>query len=82
MRVRCAKPDPEIFRHVARELGVDVTRTVHIGNSVISDVDGALAAGAAAVLVEEGDRKRPPGLHRDVIWHENRYDVAGWLGGA
>ena len=80
--MRCAKPDPEIFRHAAREFGVDVTRTVHIGNSVIADVDGAFAAGAAAVLVEEDDRKRPPGLHRDVIWHENLYAVAGWLGGA
>ena len=40
------------------------------------------AAGAAAVLVEEGDRKRPPDLHRDVICYENLYAVAGWLGGA
>ena len=80
--MRCAKPDPEIFRHAARQLGVDVTRTVHIGNSVISDVEGALAAGAAAVLVEEGDRKLPPGLHCDVICYENLYAVAGWLGGA
>ena len=77
--VGCAKPDPEIFRHAARELGVNVTRTVHIGNSVISDVDGALAAGAAAVLVEEGSRPRPDGLDEAVVWCEDLAEVVRWL---
>ncbi len=79
--VGCAKPDPEIFRHAARELGVDVTRTVHIGNSVVSDVEGALAAGAAAVLVEEGSRPRPDGLDEAVVWCEDLAEVVRWLEG-
>ena len=79
--VGCAKPDPEIFRHAARQLGVDVTRTVHIGNSVISDVEGALAAGAAAVLVEEGSRPRPDGLDEAVVWCEDLAAVVRWLEG-
>ena len=52
---------------------------VHIGNSVISDVDGALAAGMTAVLVEEDDRERPKGLNGDVVWCEDLYAVAQWL---
>ena len=79
--VGCAKPDPEIFRYAARQLGVDVTRTVHIGNSVISDVDGALAAGAAAVLVEEGSRPRPDGLDEAVVWCKDLAAVVRWLEG-
>ena len=79
--VGCAKPDPEIFRYAARQLGVDVTRTVHIGNSVISDVDGALAAGAAAVLVEEGSRPRRDGLDEAVVWCEDLAAVVRWLEG-
>ena len=79
--VGCAKPDPQIFRHAARQLGVNVTRTVHIGNSVISDVDGALAAGAAAVLVEEGSRPQPGGLAEAVVWCEDLAAVARWLAG-
>ena len=79
--MRCAKPDPEIFRHAARQLGADVTRTVHIGNSVISDVDGALAAGTAAVLVEEGSRPRSDGLDHAVVWCEDLAAVARWLEG-
>ena len=81
MRARCAKPDPEIFRHAARALGIAVTRTVHIGNSVISDVDGALAAGAAAVLVEEGPRPQPGGLDEAVVWCEDLAAVVRWLEG-
>ncbi len=77
----CAKPDPEIFRHAARELGVDLARTVHIGNSVLSDVDGALAAGAATVLVEEGSRPRPAGLDEAVVWCEDLAAVARRLEG-
>ena len=78
--VGIAKPEPGIFEHACRELGVPVADCVHIGNSVVSDVEGALAAGMTAVLVEEDDRERPAGLNGDVVWCEDLYAVAGWLG--
>ena len=52
---------------------------MHIGNNIQSDVDGALAAGMSAVLVEEDDRPRPPGLNGDVAWCEDLQGVANWL---
>lgn len=38
------KPEPEIYRHVARELGIDADRMVFIDNKAVN-VDGATALG-------------------------------------
>ncbi|MBC8058675.1 MAG: HAD-IA family hydrolase [Rhizobiales bacterium] len=38
------KPDPEIYRHVARELGIDPTEMVFIDNKKVN-VDGAESIG-------------------------------------
>lgn len=73
------KPEPGIFEHAAQDLGVETADCVHIGNSIISDVDGALAAGMRAVLVEEDDRPRPAKLNGDVVWCEDLAEVAEWL---
>ncbi len=75
------KPEPGIFEHAAADLGVAPRDCVHIGNSIQSDIEGALGAGMAAVLVEEDDRPRPPSLNGGVAWCEDLYGVAGWLGG-
>jgi putative hydrolase of the HAD superfamily len=75
------KPEPAIFEHAAQDLGVEPADCVHIGNSIISDVDGALVAGMQAVLVEEDDRPRPASLNGDVIWCEDLDGVANWLRG-
>jgi len=73
------KPEPGIFEHAASDLGVVPTDCVHIGNNIQSDVEGALAAGMQAVLVEEDDRPRPPGLNGDAVWCEDLQGVADWL---
>ncbi len=45
-----AKPDPAIFRLALESLGVPASGTVlHVGDSLRSDVDGALAAGLQPV---------------------------------
>lgn len=79
--VGISKPEPGIFEHACREFGVEMSDCVHIGNSILSDVDGALAAGMTAVLVEEDDRERPAGLNGAVVWCEDLNAVARWLGG-
>ena len=73
------KPEPGIFEHAARELGVAPEHCVHIGNSIVSDVEGALAAGMQAVLVEEDDRPRPENLDERVVWCADLRGVAEWL---
>ncbi len=75
------KPEPGIFAHAATDLGVQPSECVHIGNSIVSDVEGALAAGMQAVLVEEDDRPRPEGLDDRVVWCSDLTSVSLWLRG-
>lgn len=50
-----AKPDPGIFQRALAELGASAASTVHVGDSLRSDVGGALASGIGAVwLNREG----------------------------
>ena len=48
-RAGCAKPDPRIFRVALERLGVDGSAALHVGDSAREDVDGARAAGIAAL---------------------------------
>lgn len=48
-----AKPDPIVFDHVCRELGVRSTRCVHIGDSLENDYIAARRAGLAAIRVRQ-----------------------------
>jgi putative hydrolase of the HAD superfamily len=58
-----AKPDPAIFAH-ALELagGVPPGEALHAGDDVAADVEGARAAGIAAVLVARDGERPPPGV--------------------
>ncbi|WP_458205813.1 HAD family hydrolase [Haladaptatus sp. NG-SE-30] len=46
-----AKPNPEPFEHALAELDSEPEKSVHVGNSLRSDVSGAKAAGLGAVWV-------------------------------
>jgi putative hydrolase of the HAD superfamily len=46
------KPNPEIFLHCTRRLGVTPAQTLHVGDRVLEDVEGALAAGIRALKVD------------------------------
>jgi putative hydrolase of the HAD superfamily len=50
--VGVAKPDPAIFRIALEATGVPPERTLHIGDTVGADVDGALAAGVRPVHLD------------------------------
>lgn len=49
--VGAAKPDPRIFAEAIARLRVDPARVLHIGDTVVDDYDGAVAAGLRAVLI-------------------------------
>ncbi|WP_267640305.1 HAD family hydrolase [Haloarchaeobius amylolyticus] len=55
-----AKPAPDAFHHVLDLLGSDSARTVHVGNSLRSDVAGAQAAGVRAAWLA-GEAGQHPG---------------------
>ena len=54
-----AKPDPAIFQGAVTALSVDPGATLHVGDGVREDVEGARAAGLVAVLLDRSER-RPP----------------------
>ena len=56
-----AKPDTAIFLRALGMLGGDAADAVHVGDSVDKDVEGARAAGIAAVLVARGSEAPPDG---------------------
>ena len=49
-----SKPHPEAFRAITERLGVSPARCVMIGDRIIDDISGALAAGMRAVLKTNG----------------------------
>ena len=57
------KPDPAPFLLACTLLGVEPSAAVHIGDSLVADVEGALAAGLSAIWLDrtgDGDGGRPP----------------------
>jgi putative hydrolase of the HAD superfamily len=48
------KPRPEIFRYALSLLGVDAAETLHVGDRVDADVEGALAVGMIPILIGKG----------------------------
>lgn len=60
------KPDPTAFLHACDRLGLPPSDVVYVGDSVLADVEGALAVGMVPVWVDRfGDPWAPPGgVHR------------------
>eukprot|EP00980_Cylindrotheca_fusiformis_P006612 scaffold1390_cov138-Cylindrotheca_fusiformis.AAC.15 len=54
------KPNPEHFEACLRELGVDATKAVHVGDSLHHDIAGANAAKLDSILITSG-------IHREEL---------------
>lgn len=50
--VGLAKPDAEIFREVCRRLSVPAADVLHVGDSLVDDLQGATAAGLTCILID------------------------------
>lgn len=72
-RLGVAKPNPKIFHHTLGRLDVPACQALHVGDSQLEDVEGALAAGMAAMRI---DRRR--GAH-DPAAFEDLSGLAGYL---
>jgi len=55
-RVGAAKPDPAIFQAALNHYAVEERQAWHIGDSLREDVEGAMAAGVNAILLDRDDR--------------------------
>jgi putative hydrolase of the HAD superfamily len=50
------KPEPEIFLRTCARLSVAPAETLHVGDSLAEDYEGARAAGLRALLLDRGNR--------------------------
>jgi putative hydrolase of the HAD superfamily len=70
------KPEPEIFAEACRRLGTEPGRTLHVGDTVLDDLEGARNAGLHALLVQrKPDGSEPPGP-----WIRSLDEIPGLLG--
>lgn len=76
-----AKPDPRQFRLACQRLGVAPSEAAHVGDSLSSDVGGAVAAGLRAVWFNPAGQPHP-GEDAALPHHEVRAlrEVPGVLG--
>ncbi len=58
--VRAYKPHKEVFAYALEKSGCGANEVVHIGDSVISDVNGASAAGIIPVLIDRKGKEQCP----------------------
>jgi putative hydrolase of the HAD superfamily len=59
-----AKPEPGIFLAALEQAGVAAEATVHVGDQVATDVEGAMAVGITPVLLDRYTREPDAGGHR------------------
>jgi putative hydrolase of the HAD superfamily len=62
------KPDSEIFLRTCRRLGVAAGEVLHVGDSLVEDYHGALAAGLRALLLDR------TGRHSEIADRVQRLD--------
>lgn len=67
--VKVVKPHTGLFLACLREIGVDATRAVHIGDSFKSDVVGAIDAGMNAIWLKDREQVQVPGYVPYAIIH-------------
>ncbi len=54
------KPDAAIFNEACRRLDTPAHRVLHVGDTILDDVEGARAAGMPVILVRRNDSVPPP----------------------
>ncbi|MGF6355734.1 HAD superfamily hydrolase (TIGR01549 family) [Paenibacillus sp. 4624] len=67
------KPNPEIYKYSADQINVEITRCLHIGDSVRNDYDCAREAGAQALLFRPYEPKQNNSIQSllDLITDDN-----------
>lgn len=76
--IDCGKPDPGIFRHICRELGVAPQDCVMVGDNPERDVAGAINAGMKSVWVQRGAPPRDDRYPADLAC-TNLREMVRWL---
>ncbi len=65
--VGCRKPEAEIFLHACRELAVEPTATMFVGDNLVTDVQGAADVGMTTVQALWFRADDTPGIEADFM---------------
>lgn len=79
--IDCGKPDPAIFQHICRELGVRPEECVMVGDNPERDVAGARAAGCRSIWVQRNGRRPDERFPADFSC-TNLLAMLDWLRGS
>lgn len=71
-----AKPDPAIYARSLERIGAEAATTVHVGDMLREDVEGAAAAGIAGVLFDPWQLNP----HAECVRIESMPELPGLLG--
>ena len=75
-----AKPDPAFFAWALREAGVDAADALHIGDSLVADVEGARAVGITPLWFDlDGDGQAPADTLVARDYTSLRAAIHAWL---
>ena len=56
--MRAYKPHKELFEYALKVCGCNAEEVIHIGDSIASDVKGALTAGITPILIDRNNTGR------------------------
>ncbi len=73
------KPDPEIFTYALRAVGVAAARAWHVGDDVVFDYLGAVAAGVRPVLVDYTGKLAQTAVSVECPIVHTLSDAAHWI---
>lgn len=64
-----AKPEQAFYRAVLARAGVTAAEVLHVGDSLINDVQGAQSVGTRTAWIDRDGRDRPDTVHPDLVIH-------------
>lgn len=77
--VRAYKPDRAIFEHALKLTGWRRDRVIHVGDSLHSDVGGAIVAGLASGWMNRVNRIHDIGTHQPDHTFHDLLELAAWI---
>ena len=73
------KPDRAIFELALAGLGTIASETLHVGDNLVADIDGARGAGLCPVWIDRGTAAHPPAERPETVVADLR-ELYGLLG--
>ena len=71
-----SKPNPEIFLHTSRQLGISAQHCLYVGDHPVNDIQGATDAGMTAIWLEGF---HDAGAHRPINRIQNLAEIKQFL---